>query len=156
MKRFLPCLLAPAAAVAAMVFVSPASAEEILSGPVQAAVTRVIDGDTLTVEAHLWPGLVLSQNVRIRGIDAPELHSTCADERAMAAAARDRLTQLAGDTISLQHIGNDKYGGRVDADVVNASGTDIKEAMIAAGLVRAYNGGTRGDWCPVGSIETVK
>ena len=136
-----------------MVCVCHASAGEVLSGPVEAAVTRVIDGDTLAVEAHLWPGLVLSQNVRIRGIDAPELHSACAAERAMAAAARDRLTQLAGDTIKLQHIGDDKYGGRVDADVVNAAGTDIKAALIAAGLVRAYDGGTRGDWCPVGSVS---
>jgi len=156
MNRFILGFLAPAALLAATVFACPASAEEVLSGPVQAAVTRVIDGDTLAVEAHLWPGLVLSQNVRIRGIDAPELHSTCAAERAMAAAARDRLTLLVGEAISLQHIGDDKYGGRVDADVVNALGTDIKAAMIAAGLVRAYNGGTRGDWCPVGSIETAK
>jgi endonuclease YncB( thermonuclease family) len=152
MNRICFLLLALAAGVGGVDFAWRAAAEDMLPGPVQAAVTRVIDGDTIAVEAHLWPGLVLSENVRIRGIDAPELHSTCAAERAMAEEARDRLTALAGGEISLQHIGNDKYGGRVDADVVNATGTDLKAAMIAAGLVRSYDGGTRGDWCPVGSI----
>ena len=74
----------------------------------------------------------------------------------MAETARDRLATLAGGSIRLQQISNDKYGGRVDADVVNAAGTDVGQAMIAAGLVRAYAGGSRGDWCPVGSITSTK
>jgi endonuclease YncB( thermonuclease family) len=139
-------------ATAAAVFPALPTAAEVLAGPVQASVTRVIDGDTLEVEAHLWPGLALTENVRIRGIDAPELHSECAAERVMAAAARDRLVAIAGGSISLRHIANDKYGGRVDADVANAAGADLRATLLAAGLVRAYDGGARGDWCPVGSI----
>ena len=131
----------------------PAQAADEMASPVAAAVTRVLDGDTLEVRAEVWLGIELTSHVRIRGIDAPELHGTCAAERTMAEAARDRLTQLAGDSIRLAHIAQDKYGGRVDTDVVNASGTDLKAAMIAAGLARAYDGGTRGDWCPVGSIR---
>ena len=129
-----------------------AGAEEVVNGPVPASVVRALDGDTLEVQAHIWLGLELTQHVRIRGIDAPELHSTCAMEREMAATARDRLATLAGDSIRLEQISNDKYGGRVDADVKSASGTDLRTAMIAAGLARPYNGGTRGDWCPVGSV----
>jgi endonuclease YncB( thermonuclease family) len=145
-------LLALAAPVAVACLAVPARAEEIFSGPVSAAVVRALDGDTLEVQAHVWLGLELTQHVRIRGIDAPELHSTCASERQMAETARDRLATLAGDSIRLKQISNDKYGGRVDADVVNAAGTDVGQAMIAAGLVHAYAGGARGDWCPVGSI----
>jgi endonuclease YncB( thermonuclease family) len=40
--------------------------------------------------------------------------------------------------------------------VINAAGTNVSTAMIGAGMARAYDGGTRGDWCPVGSIETAK
>jgi len=138
--------------VAGAALLSTATAGEVLSGPVPASVVRALDGDTLEVQAHIWLGLELTQHVRIRGIDAPELHSTCAMEREMAAAARDRLAALAGSNILLQQIADDKYGGRVDADVANASGTDLKAAMIAAGLVRSYDGGMRGDWCPVGSV----
>jgi endonuclease YncB( thermonuclease family) len=90
--------------------------------------------------------------VRIRGIDAPELHSTCVAERAMAAEARDRLVELAGSSVQLENIANDKYGGRVDADVTNSTGADIGSAMIRSKLARAYAGGARGDWCPVSSI----
>jgi micrococcal nuclease len=146
------------ASLSALVFVSVASlsfaagAEEIFAGPVPAAVMRILDGDTLEVQAHLWPGLELTQRVRVRGIDAPELHSTCADERAWAAEARDRLVALVGDTVTLARISRDKYGERVDADVINAAGTDVSTAMIGAGMARAYDGGARGDWCPVGSV----
>ena len=82
-------------------FVASASAEEELAGPVEASVTRVLDGDTLEVRAQVWLGLELTSLVRIRGIDAPELHSNCLAEREMAAEARDRLTELAGEHIRL-------------------------------------------------------
>jgi endonuclease YncB( thermonuclease family) len=144
----------PVACGLALAFLAPpAQAADKVEGPVAAAVTRVLDGDTLEVRAEVWLGIELTSHVRIRGIDAPELHSSCAAERTMAEAARDRLTTLVGDSVRLSRIEQDKYGGRVDADVVNAAGTDLKAAMLAAGLARPYDGGTRGDWCQVGSIE---
>jgi len=103
------------------------------------------------VTAKVWLGLELTSHVRIRGIDTPELHSTCAEEKAMAAEARDRLVKFAGSTIRLANITEDKYGGRVDADVTNADGVDLKTAMLKTGLAHAYDGrGARADWCPVG------
>lgn len=156
MTGFDTTLLALALSTVASALLSPASAEEVFSGPVPASVVRALDGDTLEVQAHVWLGLELTQHVRIRGIDAPELHSTCAMERQMAETARDHLAALAGDSIRLEQISNDKYGGRVDADVVNAAGTDLKQAMIAAGLVRSYDGGSRRDWCPVGSVSPAR
>jgi len=136
----------------AILGVSGAEAADEVAGPVTAMVTRVIDGDTLEVQAQVWLGVQLTSHVRIRGIDAPELHSTCAREKAMAEAARDRLSQLAVGTVRLANIADDKYGGRVDADVTNADGADLGAAMIAAGLARPYDGGERADWCPVGSV----
>jgi micrococcal nuclease len=133
-------------------WVVPAHAADEVPGPVPAAVTRVLDSDTLEVRAEVWLGIELTSHVRIRGIDAPELHSDCAAERAMAEAAKDRLTKLAGDDIRLVRVAQDKYGGRVDADVINAAGVDLKAAMISAGLARSYDGGMRADWCTTSGI----
>jgi endonuclease YncB( thermonuclease family) len=131
-----------------------ALAAETFPGPVVASVEEVIDGDTLTVRARLWLGLELATRVRIRGIDTPELHSTCAAEKQMAAEARRRLAALAGDSVRLANIADDKYGGRVDADVASLQGIDLKAAMLASGLAHPYDGsGARADWCPVASLN---
>lgn len=138
---------------ASLLAVSGALAAEEVAGPVQADVVRVIDGDTIEISAQVWLGLRLTSHVRIRGIDTPELRGECASEKAMAAQARDRLTRLAGASISIAHIADDKYAGRVIADAAAADGTDLRDAMLASGLARPYDGGTRGDWCAVGSIR---
>lgn len=138
-----------------MLTVLPAAvAAETFGGPVQASVNTVVDGDTLDVTAHVWLGLNYTTRVRIRGIDTPELHSSCAAEKAMAEQARQRLVRIAGDTVSLANVMDDKYGGRVDADVANAAGADLKAAMLATGLAHPYDGkGARADWCPVASVQ---
>jgi micrococcal nuclease len=138
---------------ALLLAVSGALAAEEVAGPVQADVVRVLDGDTIEISAQVWLGLRLTSHVRIRGIDTPELRGECASEKAMAARARDRLTRLAGASIRIAHIADDKYAGRVIADAAAADGTDLRDAMLASGLARPYDGGTRGDWCAVGSIR---
>lgn len=145
--------LARLSMLASLLAVSGALAAEEVAGPVQADVVRVIDGDTIEISAQVWLGLRLTSHVRIRGIDTPELRGECASEKAMAAQARDRLTRLAGASISIAHIADDKYAGRVIADAAAADGTDLRDATLASGLARPYDGGTRGDWCAVGSIR---
>jgi endonuclease YncB( thermonuclease family) len=46
---------------------APQAAKEAISGPVQATVVSVYDGDRLTVDARPWPGV----SVRLVGIDTP-------------------------------------------------------------------------------------
>ena len=83
-----------------------------------AEVIRVIDGDTFEARVHVWPGLDVSTKVRLRNIDAPELHARCAEELAKAQAARAALeTMLAAGGVTVSRVGIDKYGGRVDAVV---------------------------------------
>lgn len=53
-----------------------------------ADVLRVIDGDTFEARVRVWPGLDVDTKVRLRGVDAPELHARCADEYVKAQAAR--------------------------------------------------------------------
>ena len=86
-------------------------------------------------------------HVRIEGMDAPELHARCDDERRRAEAARAYLEhRIGGGAVELSAVRYDKYGGRVRA-VVRDGGGDVAEAMIARGLARPYHGGRRGSWC---------
>ena len=71
-------------------------AADSIAGPVAAEVLRVVDGDTLTVEAAIWVGQRITVNARIRGIDTPELRGRCPRESAMATVARDALVAIAG------------------------------------------------------------
>jgi endonuclease YncB( thermonuclease family) len=120
-----------------------------LPGPVPAEIVRVVDGDTVRVRATIWLDLTLEILVRIRGIDAPELHGNCPEERERAAAATAALATALGDgPLRLVAIDDDKYFGRVVADVLNEAGIPISAAMLATGLVRTYSGGARLPWCP--------
>ena len=139
-------------AVAFLAAVVPARAE-VLPGPVAADVIRVIDGDTLALRARIWIGIDIVVNARIRGIDAPELRGRCDAEKAKAEAARARLVALAdGRTVRLRRVENDKYAGRVIADIVTDDGTDLAAAMLESGLARPYDGGGRAPWCDVARL----
>src|SRR5690554_2795248 len=87
-------------------FVSNPAQAEVLAGPVEARVLRVIDGDTFIAEARVWPGHTVKVSVRIRGIDAPEIRSRCTKEKAAAGKARDMLASLVADgAVKLFNIG---------------------------------------------------
>ena len=131
-----------------------ARAGERLAGPVPAVVTRVVDGDTLEVRAHIWLGQDLSIRVRLAGIDAPEAGSNCAAERALALRARaflaERVIPEPGappPVVRLRDIRNGKYAGRVLARVEIPTGLDLGGALLDAGLARRYDGGRRTSWC---------
>ena len=120
---------------------------EAFAGPIQATVERVIDGDTIDVLARIWLGQTLHVRVRIDGVDAPELHARCTEERRMALAARDYLARrLLGADITLTQVLYDKYGGRVRAKVADAMG-DVAAALLTTGLARPYAGEKREPWC---------
>lgn len=118
-----------------------------VEGPVEADLVSVVDGDTLLVEARPWPQHRVTVLVRIRGIDAPELRARCDTARRAARRAKDHLAELANGRIRLKNISGDKYFGRVVADVATASTDDLAAAMLAQGLVRAYDGGRRTQNC---------
>jgi len=113
-----------------------------------AEVIRVIDGDTFEARVRVWPGLDVSTKVRLRNIDAPELHARCADELAKAQAARAALeTMLAAGGVTVSQVGIDKYGGRIDALVATREIRDVSAALLQGGWARSYAGGRRGSWC---------
>jgi micrococcal nuclease len=111
-------------------------------------VVKIYDGDTIEVLAKVWPGHQISVRVRIRGIDAPEIRSKCADERFAALNARDHLRKfIAGQPVLLTNIKGGKYFGRVLANVKTHAGHNIKTELLASGLVRPYHGKRRSGWC---------
>jgi endonuclease YncB( thermonuclease family) len=113
-----------------------------------AEVLRVIDGDTFEARVHVWPGLDVNTKIRLRNIDAPELHARCADELVKAQAARTALeTMLATGAVTVSRIGIDKYGGRVDALAATRDTPDVSAALLNGGFARSYDGGRRGSWC---------
>jgi endonuclease YncB( thermonuclease family) len=113
-----------------------------------AEVLRVIDGDTFEARVRVWPGLDVDTKVRLRDIDAAELHARCADELAKAQAARAALeTMLADGGVAISRVGVDKYGGRVDAAVSTRNTADVSAALLNGGYARSYDGGKRGTWC---------
>lgn len=139
------CLLAGALLVTSPVL---AKSRKPFKGPVTASVVHVIDGDTFLAEAHIWPGQSIRINIRIRGIDAPEMKSRCNAERAAALRARAVLSgMIAQATVSISNIGGAKYYGRVLADVETEKGHAVGAILLDRHLVRPYAGGKRQGWC---------
>jgi endonuclease YncB( thermonuclease family) len=117
-------------------------------------IVRTIDGDTFEARVHLWPGLEMTTKVRLRGIDAPELKASCAQELEMAQAASGALRALLDEgEVTIYNIGPDKYNGRVVADVATRQTADISAALLAKGFARSYGGGRRSGWCDASFIK---
>ena len=111
-------------------------------------VIRIIDGDTFEARVQVWPGLDVDTKVRLRGVDAAELHARCASELERAQAARAALEKiLAEGGVTISRVGVDKYGGRIDATIATRSTADVSAALLTGGFARAYDGGKRGSWC---------
>jgi endonuclease YncB( thermonuclease family) len=140
MIKFLPILIAASLAV-----LSTAVARDEIEGPVAAEIIRVIDGDTLLVEATPWPQQRMEVYVRIRGIDAPELHSKCAEIRKAGLDARHALEELTAQSpaVRLTDIAGDKYFGRILANVTLADGSNPAQDLLADGVAREYDGGRK-------------
>jgi endonuclease YncB( thermonuclease family) len=142
-----PRFLIVPALIGAISAAATAREAAMVAGPIEATVVAVTDGDTLVVEARIWPDQTVTTSVRLDGIDAPELRGACEEERGKARAARDLLSAIAGHDVRLTRVRHDKYGGRVIARVLDGDGRDVGLTLVEAGLARAYDGGAREPWC---------
>jgi endonuclease YncB( thermonuclease family) len=140
MKRIfalLTCVALPAQSMAA----------EPLPGPVPAEAVRVLDGDTVAVRAHVWPGHYVETRVRLAGVDTPEARGPdCEAERTLAAqASAFTRAWLEGASISLEEIDLGSFAGRVIARIRRADGADLSKDLLSAGLATPY--GAPAPWC---------
>ena len=114
-------------------------------------VLRVIDGDTVEIEAPYLPEpLTKRLSIRIYGIDTPEKTTRAKSDKEMAAgkAATEfvRASIAAASRVQIDIKGWDKYGGRVLGDIV-LDGVPLSTKLISAGHARPYFGGAKKSWC---------
>ena len=120
-----------------------------VANAVPAVVDYVLDGDTVAAQVNLAPDVGVTVRVRLRNVDTPELSGECDDEINMANRARDRVRTLLprGTVVELENIKDDKYLGRIDANVFLSDGRDVGNILVRENLARPYNGGKRAGWC---------
>lgn len=120
-------------------------------------VVRVHDGDTFVVDipnTHPLFGRAIS--VRVRGIDAPEMHGygPCEKQRAVDAQLFVAGLLAHAQNIRLLHLGRDKYF-RILADV-EVDGIALAEDLLKRGLACRYNGKRKPqhDWCAAAPCDS--
>lgn len=110
-------------------------------------VTSIYDGDTFKCNIKGYPSIVGEQiGIRIIGIDCPEMKDKRPEIKAKAQEAKQytvkRLRE--GKVIELVDMQRDKYF-RILASV-RIDGKDLAQELIAKGLAKAYDGGTKESW----------
>ena len=113
-------------------------------------VAYIVDGDTFVGDILLADKTeVMSVKVRLRNVDTPELHGNCESEIKRANYAKQRLGELipVGSTVEIKNVKNDKYAGRIDANVYDSANRDVGQVLIKENVGRAYKGGKRKSWC---------
>lgn len=120
-----------------------------VAGPYRAEVLRVVDGDTIDVRVELWLDQVLETRIRLAGIDAPELRSSCQAERLLAISARERVEALLFEReVTLRDVSFGKFARRYIARVETSDGHDLAQLLLGEGLAHPYDGRSkRVDWC---------
>lgn len=116
---------------------------------IPAVVDYVLDGDTFAAHVIVENNIRISARVRLADVDTPEIHGQCDDEIKMALRARDRIADLlpGGSVVDLKNITDDKYLGRIDADVYLSDGRSLSKVLLDENLGRPYDGGRRAPWC---------
>ena len=113
-------------------------------------VIRVVDGDTLKVDAGAdMPASLARLSVRVRGVDTPETYRPKCDAERRAGRAATAFVKAAlarADAIVIRNPKWDRYGGRVVANV-DIDGRSLAALLIEAELGRPYDGDSREGWC---------
>jgi endonuclease YncB( thermonuclease family) len=142
-----------ALALLGALWVAQTALGETLTGPLPARVVEVVDGDTLGVRVRIWLDQEVTTRVRLAGIDAPELRGLCERERTLARRAAAFVVGKVmaeapeDNVVRLTDVRYGKYARRVVARVETRDGEDLGQALLDAGLARAYDGGRRLSWC---------
>ena len=113
-------------------------------------VERVIDGDTVIFNVDfLPPPLSPYISVRVDGVDTPEkaLYSKCEKENELAQRATEYTKEIInkGNSIMVILKDWDKYGGRVDGDII-VDDVLLSQSLIEKGLAREYHGEAKKSW----------
>lgn len=105
-------------------------------GPFRAAVSRVVDGDTVYAVIDVGFNTYSYQPIRVADIDTPEIFSGDAAERQRGMAARDYLEELLALYGRHVVLHSEKYTqsfGRYVAHIILSDGSDLGRRMVDAG-----------------------
>lgn len=107
----------------------------------QASLLRVVDADTFDLIVDLGFGIANKVRVRLRGVDAPEIHGVkhgTPEHKAGVVAAKAAETWLSradGDLVIRTHKEKGKFG-RWLADIENSDGASLAKALVSNGFAR--------------------
>ena len=113
-------------------------------------VRRVIDGDTIDVDADLGFDVSIKLRLRFAGINTPESRTRNKAEKVLGLAAKARLKEIleSADSVEFESHGKGKFG-RVLATpyiVLNDKRSDVCQMLVREGHARLYDGGKREPW----------
>ena len=133
--------------LAALLLPVMAQAKQILKGPFDFELLRVIDGDTFHARVTVWLGQTVDVKVRLKGVDTPEMNGKCAAENDLARRAKAFAELwLARHKAQLVNVHYGTYAGRVLATTQQADGTTLSAALLAQKLAKPYQG-RKAKWC---------
>jgi micrococcal nuclease len=136
--------------IATLLFLTTLSSA--VAGTYDYKVLRVIDGDTVVIDAPFLPDeLKKTLRLRIVGIDTPEKggRAKCEAEKEKAWQAKLFVESSleAAKKVEIVLVGWDKFGGRVLGDII-IDGNHLSTSLIVRQLAAIYNGsGKKKDWC---------
>jgi endonuclease YncB( thermonuclease family) len=116
-----------------------------------AVINRIIDGDTVVVQANYLPKPLKPEiAVRIYGVDTPEkgFRAKCKEEDDRGHAATDFTTAAikAATKFQVSLLEWDKYGGRILGDII-LDGKSLRKMLIDQDMAREYFGDAKKSWC---------
>lgn len=105
----------------------------------------IVDGDTLKIQARVWPNIVVEERVRLLGVDTPEMKAAAPCERALAQTAKQVTVEvlMAGKHITVTSNSRDSFG-RILGDV-RVDGISLSDTLLARGVARKF--GVKTAWC---------
>ncbi len=107
------------------------------------------DGDTIKFDLPgLHPIIGKKINIRVNGIDTPEIRGKCEQEKYSAEQAKEMVADILKDAekIDLKNMERGKYF-RIAADVF-VDGESLADILIETGMAIRYHGGKKThNWC---------
>ena len=107
------------------------------------------DGDTVKVNIPSYPPIVGKKiNIRVNGIDTPEIKGNCKKEKILARQGKRLVSSMlkGSKSIELKNLKRGKYF-RIVADIY-VNGQSISKALLKNNLAVAYDGGKKTkNWC---------
>jgi endonuclease YncB( thermonuclease family) len=104
----------------------------LLCWTVTATVVRTIDGDTADIRADIWPGLTVSERIRVLDIDTPEKRKANWVEYLQATAFTRAWLERGPFQI---HVCKRDFAGRLLA-IVSREGEVLADRLREAGHVK--------------------